>query len=254
MPSPNILKDYFSNAYYHIYNRGINKQDIFKHPDDYEKFIDHFKLCLTPVQKLIEEKNELIVKKGPTRRIEQLINAINKGLKYRTDKNISLLAYCLMPNHFHLLVFQKTKDAITILMKRLVTGYTGYFNHKYKRRGPLFESRYKACHFTIDPRIQTLLTCRYIERNPLAANIININKLHRYPYSSLQFYGNSRKMKPVKPIWLSTLRLKRIFSKIKQSPNGPIENQIAKKETYLEFVTGDLLFNTEDVRLVNMFE
>ncbi len=249
MPSPNILKEYKKKAYYHIYNRGINRMSIFKDSRDYQVFTDYLRLSLTPTKRLVKELEQLLILNRNDFQTKQLSNAIQKGAKYQAFKNIDLLAYCLMPNHFHLVVYQRMKNGIEVLMRRVATGYAQYFNKRYHRQGPLFESRYKASHLHYDPELQALFTARYVERNPLdLVDERRASSLDRYPYSSLKYYKGGETKKPV---WFNTKRLLKIFKKIKSKPNGIVEDEIAETEDYHEFVVGDSTTSLEDVRLYN---
>lgn len=168
MPSRNIIKQYIENGYYHIYNRGVEKRDIFLDEQDCAVFLHYLKLYLSP----IEELKQLDL---PGLRIQRFIYL-------NLSHEIVLLAFALMPNHIHLLIKQKTVDGIVKLMKRLATGYVMYFNKKYQRVGGLFQNRYKAVLIQSDPHLLHL--SRYIHLNP--ANIdttsINFNDFTSYSY------------------------------------------------------------------------
>src|SRR5579872_6250587 len=110
MPSRNALKIYIENGYYHIYNRGVEKRRIFEESPDYQRFVDYLKIYLTPV--------DILRKENPLLRVS-IVNA-------NMSDEVNLLAYCLMPNHFHLLLKQKTKDGITKLMRQVTTAYSMY--------------------------------------------------------------------------------------------------------------------------------
>lgn len=84
---------------------------------------------------------------------------------------ITLIAYCLMPNHFHFLLQQITKDATSKLMKQLLNAYTFYFNKKYERTGAIFEGRYKAVRVPSNDLL--LHITRYIHLNPVASKLTN---------------------------------------------------------------------------------
>jgi len=89
--------------------------------------------------------------------------------RLKGKKLVDIVAYCLNPNHFHLLLLQKLENGVPKFMHRLGTGYTKYFNHKYKRTGALFQGTYKAKH--IDDNDYLLHTSAYV----------NLNfKVHRY--------------------------------------------------------------------------
>lgn len=141
MPTKNRVKVYIADTYYHLYNRGWNRTEIFRENEDYE----YFEWLLT-------------------RHLSTLPVVDTKGREYRhLRSDIDLLAYCLMPNHFHMLVYQREDHAISQLMSSVLTAYTMYFNRKYKRRGSLFESTYKAVPILEDA--QLLHITRYIHLN-----------------------------------------------------------------------------------------
>lgn len=156
MPSRNIVKQDAGDSFYHIYARGSNRQRIFREPADFEKFLRLFERYLS----LQERKNSVGV---------SFPNYFNK---------VELVAFCLMSNHFHLLVYQHQQRTMAQFMRSLLTSYSMYFNKKYKRTGPLFESRYKASLISDDAYL-THIT-RYIHLNP--------RQWERYEYSSLPYY------------------------------------------------------------------
>lgn len=122
MPGRNTLKVYVPDTYYHIYNRGWNRGEIFHEEEDYHYFewLLERHLSPDPVQD-------------------------SRGREYPHHYELlHLNSYCLMPNHFHILVYQTDEAGITKLASSVLTAYTMYFNKKYKRRGPLFENTYKA--------------------------------------------------------------------------------------------------------------
>ena len=153
MPSKNRIKTYTENGYYHLYNRGVDKRIIFQDRDDYTRFLYLLKIYLSPLENLQAE--------FPLLRTY----LINKNLAGQVD----LLAYCLMPNHFHLLVHQKNKDGITKLMRQVMTSYSKYFNNRFERIGPLFQDIYKAA--LVDSDDYLLHLSRYIHLNPLYRGI-----------------------------------------------------------------------------------
>lgn len=176
MPGRNLIKQYAEDSYYHIYNRGVNKQPIFKDDQDYYVFTSLLKRYLGP-------------------QTEKKQNGFNH-LNYFYD--IELLAYCLMSNHFHLFIYQTKSDAITKFMRSLMTAYSMYFNKKYKRVGPLFQQRYRAVRITKDS--QLLHISRYIHLNP--ADYKN------YKWSSYNSYVNN---KYPEGEWLRPLKITSLF-------------------------------------------
>ncbi len=165
MPTRNSVKRYDSQSYYHIYNRGANKQNIFNEDEDREKFLSLFDRYL----------GEEEVVRGD-------------GLPYE-KYDAQIVAYCLMSNHFHLLAFQEDDpEAITKLMRSISTAYSMYFNQKFKHSGSLFQGVYKASRIDSDAYLMHIT--RYIHMNP--------RSYLKYKWSSLPSYlgGDA-------PSWLS---------------------------------------------------
>lgn len=177
MPSKNTIKTYIENGCYHVYNRGVEKRRIFEEAEDYKKFLEYLKIYLSPIEDLRKE-NPLLK-----------TNLINGNL----SEEIEVLAYCLMPNHFHILIKQKTKNAITKLMRQLTTAYSMYFNKKYERVGPLFQGIFKAC--LVDKNEVLLHLSKYIHQNPQERGI----SLGDFPWSSYPAYLGSNSHQWLKP-------------------------------------------------------
>lgn len=176
MPSRNIVKLYESYAYYHVYNRGVAKQRIFIESTDKRQFLKIIARHLDPA----DESTKL------------------GGCPYRKfDDNLELLCYCLMNNHFHMLFYQAgDAKAISDFMRSVLTAYTMYFNKKYKRVGPLFQSTYKASRISNDAYL--LHITRYIHLNP--------RTYKTFRYSSLQSYLSTQS-----PAWLKPQRVLILF-------------------------------------------
>jgi len=195
MPSRYQIKSYCSDSYYHIYNRGVEKQSIFKEDQDYGVFLSYIKTY-------VEQKDE--------KRLREILLDPNSSSqeKYKAQKllrlnnffdSISFLSYCLLPNHFHFLVWQKEANVIDQFMNSLCTRFTMYINKKYKRVGPLFQSVYKAVPVKTDE--QLLYLSRYIHRNVLEKHRSDhryIHMLASYAYSSYPEYLGIRNSSWVK--------------------------------------------------------
>ncbi len=171
MPSRNQVKTYIKGAYYHIYNRGVEKKDIFHHEKDYLYFLN---------------KVEDYLQDNPTK--------------------IDVLAYCLMPNHYHLLVQNKTDRSIEKFIRSIATSYAQYVNKKYQRIGHLFQSSYKAALLKED--IEILNLSRYIHRNPISKN--NLGTMENYKYSSYKKYTTGEGSS-----WVNTQPILSYFGKTK---------------------------------------
>ena len=190
MPSKNAIKKYEAGAYYHIYNRGVEKRIIFQDDKDYKTFLSYLKFYLSPPTKhdLHSDLQGVSLKAIPPSRV----------LKNYHDE-IELLAYCLMPNHFHLLVHQTTVSAINYFMRSLSTKYVCYFNTRYKRVGHLFQDTYKAVK--IESEQQWIHLTKYIHLNPLDLHPFKESpcRLTEYKYSSYPNYLGKFKQSWVKP-------------------------------------------------------
>jgi putative transposase len=145
MPSKNTLKEYEPGGYYHLYNRGVNKRLIFKDQKDYSTFLSYLQFYLSPPPVLRGDSSQ-----------DRLPIAPSKVLKNYYGE-IELLAYCLMPNHFHLMVKQTTEYGINHFMRSLCTKYAHYFNARYNRVGHLFQDTYNAVRIKIEYHLPTLL-------------------------------------------------------------------------------------------------
>ncbi len=167
MPARNIVKQYIENGYYHVYNRGVEKREIFLDQQDCIVFLHYLKLYLSPPEELLKENLPGI--------------KIQRFIQLNLSTEIDLLAFSLMPNHIHLQIKQSTKDGLTKFMRRLATSYVMYFNKKYKRVGGLFQNRYKAAFIESEPYFLHL--SRYIHLNPFnITSPVNFIEFSSYPY------------------------------------------------------------------------
>jgi len=150
-----------NNEIYHVLNRGTDKRKIFLCDEDYLRFIHD----------IFEFNDEKGVTPNTGYFFNRRNNTMEVGLPYiRQNKKprkflVEILAFCLMPNHFHLMLRQKVDGGITKFMRKLGTGYTNYFNQKYKRSGALFQGKYKIGHITDEAHFIHLPY--YIHFNPL---------------------------------------------------------------------------------------
>lgn len=181
MPSIDYLRQFYPGSYFHIYNRGANKQDIFHDPKDYQVFTKILAYYLlhpmgTPQSILDRVRNP--------NKVPYLVKT-TEGLSY------TLLAYCLMPNHFHFMLRQDS-SAITIsnLMKRLSITYAMYFNDRYHHSGAIFQGKYK--NILLENEYQWIYLSKYIHRNPVHLQGSVPCNLADYPYSSYPNYLGSR--------------------------------------------------------------
>ncbi|MBI2103731.1 transposase [Candidatus Woesebacteria bacterium] len=184
MPAKNRIKTYLENGIYHIYNRGVAKSEIFKDTQDHGVFLKYLKEALDSPQ---IQGNHIITfsLRGRSFKAEA-----RKPKNFKEE--INLLAYCLMPNHFHLLIEQLTKDSMQSFMRSISTRYAAYFNKKYNRVGPLFQGRYQAILVAKDEYL--IHVSRYIHLNPF-----EFEKDITKAYSSYPEYLHMRNTTWVKP-------------------------------------------------------
>lgn len=145
---------------YHIYNRGVDKRITFEEDIDYVRFI-HDLYEFNDVENSINSLyrfHQTTKKKNMEVQPPYMVNRKRKLL-------VHIFAFCLMPNHFHLLVEETTPGSISHFMQKLSTGYTMYFNQKYERSGALFQGRYKSIRITRENHLIHLPY--YIHLNPL---------------------------------------------------------------------------------------
>lgn len=211
MPAKNTLKVYVEKGFYHLYNRGVNKQPVFLTSHDYKTFLYYLKNYLTPPYP---------GQKHPNRRSD-------------LHEQIELIAYVLMPNHFHLLVKQVTERAITKFMRCLSNSYVKCFNEQHNRTGPLFEGKYKAALIETEPYLLHLT--RYIHLNPKELSS-GRSDLRNYPYSSYKDYLAKRKRKT------GWLRSEEILAFFKTAQRTSLKDMLS----YQSFVE-DYIQNPEEV-------
>ncbi|KKQ87670.1 MAG: Transposase [Parcubacteria group bacterium GW2011_GWF2_38_8] len=167
--------------YYHIYNRGVEKRRVFMDEKDHERFV------------------RLLYSANSTESVH-LSNYQGSALLEipRGESLVDVGAWCLMPNHFHILLKEKRKGGLSKYLQKLLTGYTMYFNTKYHRKGILFEGPFNAKHLDNDNYLKYQYA--YIHLNPLGIidngwkkkEIFDFsaakNFLFYYSYSSFQDY------------------------------------------------------------------
>jgi putative transposase len=162
MPARNVVKSYVSDSFYHLYNRGANKQEIFRDEQDYQVLILYLSQYLLPK----DENYLLSVISNPLANYKEKEKAQKLLRLNNFSDTIQLHAYSLMPNHFHMQVYQTENNAIDRFMNSLWTRYSMYFNKKYQYVGRIFQSLYKGSLITNDN--QNIHLSRYIHLNPIA--------------------------------------------------------------------------------------
>ncbi len=143
---------FINDQFYHVFNRGTDKRDVFADEQDYRRFLFSMK-GFNDVNSTLNFYRRLNVG-SPTS-----LKPINQ------ESLVEILCYCLMPNHFHLIVRQLKENGITSFMRKMGTGYTNYFNQKHKRSGVLFQGKFKSILIESDEYLNYLI--QYIDLNPL---------------------------------------------------------------------------------------
>lgn len=166
---------------YHLYNRGTDKREIFIDKADYRRFMR----CLLH----LNDENPV--------RIEELKNEV--APREDREKMVEILTFCLMPNHYHLLIREIKIGGITRFMRKMGTAYTMYFNKRYERSGVLFQGQFKSVVVNNDSYLRYIP--HYIHLNPLDLIMdwreckFNTNEalkyLDSYPWSSYLVYKDS---------------------------------------------------------------
>jgi len=182
-----IRKFNFSlEEFYHLYSRGVDKRSIFLDSEDQKRFVRL--LYLSNGDMPVVYRN---IRNTP-------LGQINVG-----DKLVAIGAYCLMSNHFHLLVKEVTEGGIVKFMSKLLTSYSMYFNKKHERSGTLFGSEFKSTHLDSDEYLKYMYS--YIHLNPVKIidsawkenGISNAkeaeNFLNKYIFSSYKDYGGEKR-------------------------------------------------------------
>ena len=160
-------KAFAPGEYYHIFNRGNGKMNIFEDTADYYFFLSRLEEYLFP-----------------TRRRASSATLARYERKSFPEGAFSLVCYALMPNHFHFLLRQNDETSLSEFMRSVSTGYSKYFNKKYTRVGSLFQDQFKAV--PVRSNDQLLWLSAYIHQNPKVARLVE--SLDDYEYSSYKEY------------------------------------------------------------------
>ncbi len=148
------------DGYYHVLNRGVERRRVFLEKEDYERFEEM--MCF-----------------------------------YARSFGITLHNYCLMPNHYHLLI-EISGQTLSRYMRQLNMNYAIYFNKKYKRTGHLWQGRFKSWYVTDEAYLYTLIL--YIEQNPLKAGLVK--RPEEYPYSSSNIFLDDKISECLQKAWI----------------------------------------------------
>lgn len=168
---------------YHVVNHSVT-EELFRNSDDYWRYLEtitYYKNVSPPVR-------FSIFNKATPKRKKEILDIMGK----RNNFWVAIISYCLMPNHYHLLLKQTRNDGIFNFIRLVCNSYSKYFNTKYERKGPLFQNRFQAVRIKSDE--QLLHVSRYIHLNPYTSSMVkNFKRLAQYPFSSFPEYLGSVK-------------------------------------------------------------
>lgn len=195
---PYRVTPFINQSFYHIFNRGVNKQAIFLTDRNHQRFL---------------ETLQYYQFSGPKPRF-----STHKRFKVKDFSNnpkiVEIICYCLMPNHFHILLRQLRDGGVSEFVSKVSNSYTKYLNTKHNRSGPLLQGEFKAVSIETDE--QLLHVSRYIHLNPFVAQLVN--KHADYKYSSYPTFTG-------------------LYNDNRCNPE-PILEMIGGPEKYKDFVTG----------------
>lgn len=219
------------DEYYHIYNRGVMKRKIFLDQRDWSRFlflITHFQAPLefNNIGRFINNYDKQKIFKLDDDKITDIVN----------QRNVDLIGFALMPNHFHLIIGEIKENGISRYLHKLSTAYAKYFNTKYKVSGHLFQGNFRAVH--IKDNEQLLYVSAYIHRNPTELSKWRGQEVN-YPWSSFQDYAQTNR-------WGKLLKTDLVLDQFKDGKEyRQWVNQTGIKELGSKCATSDVEQNVE---------
>ena len=159
-----------TGEYYHIYNRGVDKRDIFNDPKDLKRFKESMKM-FNQIEGI-----------GSLEMFHKSVRALDSHRKIDSDPLVAIVAFCINPNHFHIFLKQLVDGGIAKYMQKTLGGYTYYFNQKHQRSGSLFQGTFKSKLVTNENYLRKIFA--YTNQNYL---------VHDIPKSKLDFIFASDK-------------------------------------------------------------
>ena len=168
---------------YHVFNRGVARQLTYRNRRDYLRFIElmnyYVNVDVTP------RYSKFIML--PFLERTQILSDLAKKKNFLVE----IISFCLMPNHFHMIIKQTREGGVTQFLQNVANSYVRYFDTKYHREGPLYQGRFKSIHIESDE--QLLHVVRYVHLNPYTSYIVkDLEKLLLYQYSSLPVFLNTQ--------------------------------------------------------------
>lgn len=165
-----LRKFIFANEeFYHLFSRSVYRQPIFEREKDAKIFL---------------QVMEYYTQSAPPVKFSYFRKSRDKYSLNFQDRLVTIVSFCLMPNHFHISVCQEKQKGVPMFMHRVLNSFSHYYQKKHERHGPVFESQYKAVH--IETNEQLIHLSRYHHLNPVTAYIVDHPK--DYPFSSYHHY------------------------------------------------------------------
>lgn len=227
MKSKNL--NFVLGEFYHVYNRGVDKRSVFLDRYDINRFL----------QSMIEFNSIT-----PTGSLYELSFLKEKSARFgretsKSEKLVAIVAYCLNPNHYHMILEQVAENGISEFMKRL-GGYTKYFNHKYKRTGALFQGLFKSKY--IDSNDYLLRLSVYVNLNDRihSAKKMRVNEM-KNPINAIsswdEYMSNTKEALCKKDIILDQFET---VSEYQEFARGALEDIQKNKEESKELLLEDI--------------
>lgn len=174
-----MSRNFYSGGLYHIYNRGVEKRDVFLEETDYHRFLNNLRNFNNHQ---IHSQRDYLRRKN--------IRGFTPSIRGETSKEsrlVELVAYCLNPNHYHLILKQLSEKGVSLFMKKIGNGYTAYFNKKYNHSGVVFQGPFKSKNI-IDNSYLLWLSV-YVNLNHQLHQIINQREIKgKWKWSSYPEY------------------------------------------------------------------
>ena len=175
-----MINNHSRYYFFHIFNKSIAGFNIFQKTDCSQRFIE-----------LLDYYNNQIVLTKFSLAKQKNLYKYTSLLSFNNDRSIKIISFCIMPDHYHLLIKTDSIEKLSKLISDVENSYTRYFNIRFRRKGPLWQSRYKKVG--IHTNQQLLHVSRYIHLNPSTKRLVD--KLEKWEYSSYRSLIND-------PYWL----------------------------------------------------
>ncbi len=174
------MKKFYLNNIYHVFNKSIANYPIFKSDENSIRFL-----------KTLDYYNNENIIINLSRFLENNSDFTPNLFKINENSLVKILGYCIMPDHYHILVKILKEECLSKYINNVENSYTRFFNLKFNRKGPLWQSRFKSVR--IRSNEQLLHVSRYIHLNPTTSSLVK--KPEEWQFSSYQFYLNNKIIK-----------------------------------------------------------